>query len=265
MTNNNVEGLHKGIFYRFINTNKEHTLLFLHGFTGSSSIWDEQIQSLSKKYNLLLIDLFGHGKSETPKKIEGYFFKNQSEIIVNIVQKLRIDSLIIICYSYSVYIGLELQDLMQRKIKSMLFISPYFKEGNNFFERQIFKIIKFIWVYLVPNKKYLLDYSKLENYESPTFKDKKYTLKSINTKDILGSIYALEKQEILLRDKKVNIPILVIYGENDKMFSDKIKQIFNDYKTIKYKKMVGKKHLFLKTKSDEINKDIISFLSDSLK
>ncbi|MFH1430880.1 MAG: alpha/beta fold hydrolase [Nanoarchaeota archaeon] len=265
MRNNNIEGLHKGIFYRFINSNKKYTLLFLHGFTGSSFIWDEQIESLSKKYNLLLIDLFGHGKSETPKKIEDYFFKNQSKIIVEIINKLGIDFLAITCYSYSVYIGLDIQNLISRKIKSMIFISPYFKEGNNFFERQVLKMIKFLWRYLVPNKKHLLDYSKLENYETPTFKDKKYTLKSINTKDILGSIYALSKQKMLLKNKKVNIPVLVIYGENDKMFSDEIKQKFNDYKITKYKKMIGKKHLFLKTKSEEINKDIINFLSNSLK
>ena len=49
------------------------------------------------------------------------------------------------------------------------------------------------------------------------------------------------------------------------MFSGEIKERFNNYKIARYKKMVGKKHLFVKTKSKEINKEIINFLSDSLK
>ena len=37
---------------------------FIHGAGGSSSIWFKQIKSFSRCFNLLLIDLRGHGKSK---------------------------------------------------------------------------------------------------------------------------------------------------------------------------------------------------------
>ena len=37
---------------------------FIHGAGGSSTIWFKQIKSFSKFFNLLLIDLRGHGKSK---------------------------------------------------------------------------------------------------------------------------------------------------------------------------------------------------------
>ena len=39
-------------------------LTFIHGAGGSSSIWHKQIRFFSKFFNLLLIDLRGHGNSK---------------------------------------------------------------------------------------------------------------------------------------------------------------------------------------------------------
>jgi pimeloyl-ACP methyl ester carboxylesterase len=39
------------------------TLVFLHGFTESADIWDDFSHSLSEEYQVVAIDLPGHGKS----------------------------------------------------------------------------------------------------------------------------------------------------------------------------------------------------------
>ena len=39
---------------------------FIHGAGGSSSIWFRQIRDFQKHFNVLLIDLRGHGKSKSP-------------------------------------------------------------------------------------------------------------------------------------------------------------------------------------------------------
>ena len=43
--------------------NKEW-ITFVHGAGGSSTIWFKQIKYFSQYYNLLLLDLRGHGKSK---------------------------------------------------------------------------------------------------------------------------------------------------------------------------------------------------------
>jgi pimeloyl-ACP methyl ester carboxylesterase len=41
---------------------------FVHGAGGSSSIWFKQIRDFKKQYNVLLLDLHGHGDSKTTLK-----------------------------------------------------------------------------------------------------------------------------------------------------------------------------------------------------
>lgn len=51
------------LVYELIDNNKEDWVVFIHGFGGSSNTWKKQIDVFSKEYNLLLIDLPGHGKN----------------------------------------------------------------------------------------------------------------------------------------------------------------------------------------------------------
>lgn len=259
-----IEDGFEGINYKYFkNPHKKHTLLFLHGFMGNSSIWGEYIEVLKDKYNLILIDLIGHGKSYVPKKIREYSFQNQSVKMLKLINKLKINSISIVCYSYSAYIGLFILNSIPNKVKTAVFISPYFKKKPSFIERWAFKFINFIWKYLVPNKKFNLDYSKIKNYEEPTFSDKKYILKCINTKDLLGSYYSFNNLENTPKFYICHTPILIIYGKKDKTLSKRIKNNFKKCVHIKFK-IFNKKHLFLKTKSKETVKFIKLFFAKHL-
>ena len=45
-------------------TKNKEWITFVHGAGGSSTIWFKQIKYFSQYYNLLLLDLRGHGKSK---------------------------------------------------------------------------------------------------------------------------------------------------------------------------------------------------------
>jgi len=256
ITNNKIDG----ICYKYLkNKNKVNTLVFLHGLTGDSSIWNEYIRKFDTNFNILLIDLFGHGDSDSPITIEDYLFQNQLKIILKIIRKLKIQSIILVGYSYTAHLCLMLYNKIPKKIKSIIFVSPYFKK-RRFFENIFFRSIKIIWEFLVPNKKHKLDYSKLQNYEKPTFLDIRHILKSINTKDILGSIYSFRSIREVPNLESVKVPVLVIYGENDKGFLRNNVENLNDLKNIKYVILKNKNHLFLKTESKNVSKIIKSFL-----
>ncbi|MDR3609906.1 MAG: 2-succinyl-6-hydroxy-2,4-cyclohexadiene-1-carboxylate synthase [Ignavibacteriaceae bacterium] len=60
------------------------SVFFLHGFTGCANDWIPIVSSLNKSYNYYLVDLVGHGKSDSPK--EGYNYSIDS--IVNQLQEI---------------------------------------------------------------------------------------------------------------------------------------------------------------------------------
>ena len=49
--------------YEAIDNDKEEWVVFIHGIGGSTKTWKKQIEPFSKKFNLLLLDLPGHGNN----------------------------------------------------------------------------------------------------------------------------------------------------------------------------------------------------------
>lgn len=47
--------------YTYLNENTTKWVSFVHGAGGSSSIWFRQIRAFKKEFNVLVLDLRGHG------------------------------------------------------------------------------------------------------------------------------------------------------------------------------------------------------------
>ena len=83
------------LYYKtYLNHNSDQWVAFIHGAGGSSSIWFRQIKSFKEHYNVLLIDLRGHGKSQ--EAFERYFtndhnFENISKDIIEVMDHLKIE------------------------------------------------------------------------------------------------------------------------------------------------------------------------------
>ena len=87
---------------------------FVHGAGGSSSVWFKQIRSFSKIFNLLLIDLRGHGSSSVkfilPSK-DAYTFEAIAKDIIEVLDHKKIDK--------SHFIGISLGTILIRQIAEM--------------------------------------------------------------------------------------------------------------------------------------------------
>ena len=97
-------------------------LVFIHGAGGSSAIWYKQIRRLSKYYNLLLLDLRGHGKSQTSfkKKLKKYNFQVISEDIIEVLDHLKINKGHFIGISLGTILIREIAEKHQHRVKSMI-------------------------------------------------------------------------------------------------------------------------------------------------
>ena len=69
-------------------------VVFVHGAGGSSSIWFKQLREFRKHFNVLMIDLRGHGKSrnlaEGVKSLGRYTFEDISREILEVLDHLCI-------------------------------------------------------------------------------------------------------------------------------------------------------------------------------
>lgn len=84
------------------------TLLMLHGFMGSSRVFDHLIPQLTSFSNPLTIDLIGHGNTRTPDDPRLYRTANQVSQLKSVLKRLRLEPLCLYGYSMGGRLALQL-------------------------------------------------------------------------------------------------------------------------------------------------------------
>ncbi|HWI47394.1 MAG TPA: 2-succinyl-6-hydroxy-2,4-cyclohexadiene-1-carboxylate synthase [Rummeliibacillus sp.] len=92
-----VRGLN--VHYQIINPQAEKTLVFLHGFTGSTKTWDSVVQSFQGTYRIITVDLIGHGLTDAPYNVQRYSMEEQVELLHDFFEARQIPSFTLIGYS----------------------------------------------------------------------------------------------------------------------------------------------------------------------
>jgi len=90
------------LFYRSVGTG--NPLVLLHGFLGSSSIWNPFIEELSRKRQVITIDLPGHGKSGTFGEVHTMEF--MAETVHEVLRNLQIAKASFVGHSMGGYVSL---------------------------------------------------------------------------------------------------------------------------------------------------------------
>jgi pimeloyl-ACP methyl ester carboxylesterase len=81
---------------------------FIHGAGGSSSIWYKQIRAFQKEFNVLLLDLRGHGASKSEWKKQSYTFHAIGNDVVEVLNYLEIKK--------SHFVGISLGTIIIREL-----------------------------------------------------------------------------------------------------------------------------------------------------
>lgn len=86
--------------YQWLNTyhKKRPTLVLLHGFTGSQATFKQAPEYL-KNYNLLGIDLLGHGQSPSPTNHHQYRMAETIMELTKLIQTLALTNITVLGYS----------------------------------------------------------------------------------------------------------------------------------------------------------------------
>ena len=85
---------------KFVKDEKCDWLVFIHGFGGSTKMWKRQIDSFKDKFNLLILDLPGHGKSKEGIAHKGIKrFEDLADIVVETLHENHIKKATFVCVS----------------------------------------------------------------------------------------------------------------------------------------------------------------------
>lgn len=138
------------------NKKSDDWVVFIHGAGGSSVVWFKQIQSYARHFNLMLIDLHGHGKSAKGEKAFGtrYSFENIAMDIVRILDFRNISKAHFVGVSMGTIIVRKLAEIKKEYVQSMILVGAITKLNmkSRFLVRmgQMFhKVIPYMWLYKV--------------------------------------------------------------------------------------------------------------------
>ncbi|MCC5924586.1 MAG: alpha/beta hydrolase [Crocinitomicaceae bacterium] len=211
-----------------------HWVVFVHGAGGSSVIWYKQLKAFKKEFNLLLIDLRGHGNSQTRnslgqlKNIQHYTFDHISNDILEVLDYLNIQKAHFIGISLGTILIREITEQHPERVHSAIMGGAVLKINlkgkfliklGNIFQ----SVIPYIWLYklfafvIMPknnHKKsrnlFIREARKLYQKEFKRW----YKLTS-----------QLGPRLKFFRQKPSLVPTLYIMGEKDHMFLPSVKEV----------------------------------------
>ena len=117
------------------------TLVLLHGFCEDSTMWADFVPLLSKKYQILTIDLSGFGQSDL---LNEHSIEAMSEAVHAVIKQLSIQQCVLIGHSMGGYVGLAFAEQYPQYLMGLgLFHShPYADSETKITNRK--KTIRFI-------------------------------------------------------------------------------------------------------------------------
>ena len=93
------------VYYRESGNSNNPTLLFIHGFLGSSYDWIEMIRYYDDNYHVIAIDLPGFGASEKSLNYN-YARENQANTVIELIKSLQLEDVTLVGHSMGGMISL---------------------------------------------------------------------------------------------------------------------------------------------------------------
>lgn len=96
-----------GVDLNYEVTGQGNTVVLLHGYTGSSQEWANQIPVLSPKYRVVTLDYRGHGKSAAPSREKEYSVPIFANDVFALLRRLDIKKVCLVGHSLGGFTALE--------------------------------------------------------------------------------------------------------------------------------------------------------------
>lgn len=204
-------------------------VVFIHGAGGSSSIWFKQIKDYTINFNVLMVDLRGHGKSQDSRRpYEEYSFDEICQDVVEVMDEARINAAHFVGISLGTILIRNLYEMVPHRVKSMILGGAIMKLNlrakvlsafGDWFKR----LMPYIWLYsffawiIMPRKRHKQSRQLFVN-----------EAKRLCQKEFIHWYRLIHEVNPLLRyfsEAKNSVPILYLMGDEDYMFLPFIKDL----------------------------------------
>lgn len=119
---------YKNISVHYSDTGKGTAVVLLHGFLENSTMWDDFVPELSKKYRVITIDLLGHGQTQPLNYVQT--MEDNAEMILAVLHELRIRKAIFAGHSMGGYVALAFADLFPGIVKAIALVNSTAKPDS---------------------------------------------------------------------------------------------------------------------------------------
>ncbi|TAI49466.1 alpha/beta fold hydrolase [Flagellimonas allohymeniacidonis] len=222
-------------YSKYIHETSTDWVTFVHGAGGSSSIWYKQLRDFKKHFNILLLDLRGHGNSKPNIKDafdEKYTFDSITEDIIEVLDHEGIEQSHFIGISLGTILIRNLAENHSHRVKSMVMGGAIMK--LNFRSQVLMRlgiicksIVPYLWLYkffafiIMPNKNHRE--SRLLFVREAK---KLYQKEFVRWFRLTSEINPLLR---FFRAVDIQIPTLYIMGGEDYLFLPTIKKVIKSH------------------------------------
>jgi pimeloyl-ACP methyl ester carboxylesterase len=249
----------------YLLSTKADWVVFVHGAGGSSAVWFKQLKAFRTHFNVLLIDLRGHGKSaHLSEEIlkTNYSFELIAKDIIEVLDHVNIPKAHFIGVSLGTLIIRQLGDMIGNRIQSMIMVGAItqFNFKSRFWVGlgRLFKnILPYMWLYrlfafvIMPAK----NHSESRNVfvkEAQKLCQREF----LRWYKLTGQLSGLfSKFEVHLP-----IPTLYVMGEQDYMFLNPIKKMIKGVQSAALLVVAECGHVVNIEKAQEFNDQVIAYL-----
>ena len=203
-------------------------VVFLHGYTGSTQNWANQVPALSSKYMMVTVDHRGHGKSAAPSNEDDYSVRILSEDTFALLNMLNIEKCCLAGHSLGGFAALQFAIEHQDRLAGLILVDTFsgqFARDPNFAQlRQ-----KLDELARTQGMEAAFEYDAANNPMRIELFKQHPELREISRQRVMqtsvdGYIYmsrAIGKWEPLTsRLSEIKVPTLIFWGEEDLPFAE---------------------------------------------
>ena len=249
------------------NENTSKWVTFIHGAGGSSSIWFQQFRAFKNEFNILLIDLSGHGKSKSrfsENSKEGYTFELITGDIVKVLNNLSIKKSHFIGVSLGTIIVRDIADRFPTLVESLVLAGAILKFNIRSNMLMIFgnflrSIVPYILLYKLEA---FIIMPKKNHRESRLLLVKE--CKKLNQKEFIRWCKLTRGiKKVLKSQRQIKIngpPSLYVMGAEDHLFLPSVRKAVSSFTNAQLSVIENSGHVVNVDQPNKFNDRVIRFL-----
>jgi len=247
---------------------ERETVIFIHGLAGSSSAWADYAERFARHFNLIFLDLRGHGKSHRYQNLSDYELAHFSADLDAVFAELSISSATLVSHSFGCLMAMEYVVTRPNRIKRAVFISPRFNTQSRVFGFALSATAwltqwagKFLPGASIPRRLNYKDFPR-----NTDFNPKRMYGDIANT-GLCTYVHCLRHALRVDYEKKagqVDCPVLLIHGDADRVFP--FRHALHAQKQIPHARLIrvpNANHVVVLTHADLLSREIEEFILTS--